>query len=309
MVLFYEDEKKLKPPLTKTRRRLRLALRVVLIIGAMFGLSLVFMNVLGGSSDSLRAGVQDYLRGATGLQADIGRFEGVTFFPEAGIAVGDVTFRLDAGATSVATVGSLNLVMGFWDIFFRLGRIRVLEVKDAHFDADVITARALEIKRIGIDIYENDRGAARLAVEGVYGGAPFSMTVAMSADDIGGGRQAFRLSGSSAITVDFLFLKMAGTMSRARGGGLLFDFSSIGTSEDVVKGQAVLKRGRDGINLTLDLASVAGVDKAAAALEKIYCAFKPSGRTLWKKIRIEMITVDGQPQKIPGECPAATAQP
>lgn len=309
MVLFYEDEKKQKQPLTKARRRLRLAFRIVLILGAMFGLSLVFMNVMGGESDSLRAGVQDYLRGATGLQAEIGRFDGVTFFPEAGISAGDIVFRPDAGAAPVATIGSLDFVMGFWDVFFRRGRLRVLEVKDAHIDAGMITARALDITRIGIDMNGESAGVARLSAAGAYGGAPFLMTVAMDTRSRGAGRQDFSRPESSTISVDFPFLKTEGVMSRARGGGLQFDFGSIGKPEGIAKGRVLLKRGYDGTFLSLDLSSSAGGDKAVAALEEIYCAFKPPGRALWEGIKIEAITVDGQSQKVSGECPGTAVKP
>ena len=259
MVMFYEDDKKIRPPATKLRRRVRLGFRVVVVVAVMFGFSLLIMNALGGSSDVLRSGVQDYLRSASGMEAEIGKFEGVTFFPEVSVAISDISFRREVEKDPVATVGSMNFSMGFWDVFFRRERIRVLEVKNVHFDAGVLTVRPLDIERIGMDVNNENKKMSRLAVTGMYGEAPFSIGMVMDARDIGGGRMDFHRAAEAAVTVDFPFLKIDGVSRRARGGGLQFDFSSIGTPEKILEGQVVLWRSGEKLALT---ASLRGGDSA-----------------------------------------------
>lgn len=309
MVLFYEDEKRLKPSPTKLRRRIRLAVRVFAVITVLFGISLVFMSNLSGSGDNLRTGVQDYLGGVTGMKVEIGGLERITFFPEASAAMSDMVFLRQGEGTPAARIGTFNFVMGFWDVFFRRGRIRALDATDIHFDAGVITAHPLDVVRIGIDISNEDENKARVSAIGLYDGQPFQMSMEMVAHDIGG-RFDFRRPKEGAFKVDFPFMKMDGTVSHPRGGGLDFNLAGITAPAEISKGHVTLRRGQDSIVLSAGFTSAAGVPAAAAALEKIYCALKPPGRALLPQIRAVDVLIDGQRHDLSGACDsAATVTP
>lgn len=268
MVLFYDDEEKLKTPPTRRRRVLRLAFRIVMVFAVMCALSIGLLSALGGSGEALRGGAEDYLERVTGLEASIGEFRSVTFFPLVSASFGNVVFRGPEkgaqGGAPVARLGSFDFAMNFWDVFFSRGRIRALEVKDFHADAGTFAARAIDIGHAGIEIHEKEGAQARLAATGAYGGEPLFFSVDLEAHDIGGGLKDFRRAENGHVVLDLPFLKLDGTMRQPVTGGAEIQFNSIGAPEKIMEGSAALRRGDGGMKISLTLKG--GVSTADADL-------------------------------------------
>lgn len=310
MVLFYEDDERLKPPKkppTKLRRRVRLAVRVLLGFTVFLGISLAAMNMMGGSGDGLRSGAQDYLSRITGLDAEIGTLEKITFFPEFSTSMKDVSFRRGKDGAEAARIAAMDFSMGFWDVFFRRGRIRVLEVTGAHIDAGVVSARPVDIGRAGIDLGVKDKDAAQISASGSYGGESFHISMDLESRDIGGGRRDFRRPPQSKVSLSLPFLTVDGVLSRARGGGLQLDMNAVGLPEKAFEGKALLRKTKGKTALSLELTAAAGAD-AGAGQEKLkaaYCALAVAGQPPVPGLSLEKFTIGGVAASLPWDCGAA----
>jgi len=249
MVLFYEDEKKLKPEPTKLRRRVRLALIILVVMACFFGVGLVILSAMGGSGETLRLGAQDYLRQATGLEPNIGQLDNVTFFPEVSISMKDITFKKIDGDDNVASVGSFDFSMSFWDVLFARRRIRSLEVQKIHIDAGVMVLRTLDVERMGIDLSKENSGFARLLMRGRYGADPFHATLALAERDLKGGKKSFQRRKKSDFLIDFPFVNLKGFISPMRGGGIQINITALGAPEKILSGQVNVRHKSNGLNV------------------------------------------------------------
>jgi hypothetical protein len=306
MVLFHEDDLRIKEmerqQETKLRRRLRRVFRVSLVILALFGLSLLALNAVGGRGDALKQGAQDFLRQISGMEPSIGRFDGVTFFPSVSGNMGDIVLK--AGEEKIR-IGGLKFSIGFWDVMFSTGRIRDFEITDARAAPGLYTAQAVTLDRIWIDRDAKSPRLARLTAQGKYGNDPFTVTLGLEARARGEGTFIFSRPWESAFHGESPFLNFDGVLSR-QGGKMRFDFSSIGTPDKTLEGSVSIGKGKGGAMLSADLKSAGDRDTAVSGLQKTYCALAVPGKPLIPGLSLGDIMIDGAPAVFLS-CPAEKA--
>lgn len=200
MVLFYDDERHLKKaPPTGWRKYLRRLIKVIVIFAVLLMITIWVLSTAGGNSKALKLGIQDYLTDATGYLAQLNTLDSMEFFPVTHIQFADLTLHrpvmkektagqiadeeerrknsnevpqlkgvsdyYDAGEI-VASIGSADVRMNFWDMFFSRRRFYVLDVKNVSIEETVWLPRRLHLDTLKVD---QDSDFPAIVAQGRYG--------------------------------------------------------------------------------------------------------------------------------------------
>lgn len=277
------------PPEEKKRSLLHLAVTILLVLAGLFWISLFTLSGIGGKSDALEAGAEDYLRRATGMEASVGDFGYIHFYPDIKVDMGDIKLSEKKGVDPSITAGSFRYEMSFWDLFFFRYRIAALEITDMRVKQGLATRHDVRFERIALE------GSA-LTVTGAYGEDSFRATLAMEEKAAAGGRKFFKRPEKSALKLESPFLNLEGHMSAAEGGGMQMDLTSIGMPEKMLEGRlVVVKPGKKGTpEVSGSLKSVGDPEKAAAAVAGLYCLLAANPDMKMFRERSQKVTVDGR---------------
>lgn len=236
MVLLDEE----KPPLTRRKRIIRWILIVALTFGILMVLGLIILEQLGGKSESLRRGAEDYLSQQSGKQAEIGRFTYMGFYPDLRVDIGDIAFRDRETSDVVATIGSIQFSMRFWDMFFGRGQLETVNFENMDIGAIVHTPLPLRIHSLAI-VEKGPQDKPALVSSGAYGGNDFSFYMELIRLPGSNGHAAFRRPKEGFFKMDLPFLRMEGQLE-SMSDGLKIVLASLGTPEKIFHGEVTLQR-------------------------------------------------------------------
>lgn len=145
------SEEDQQAPEKPKRSWLRFWLQCVFWLIVFMGVMLLTLSLIGGKSEALHAGVEQFFSRASGHPARVGVLNGLYFFPN---------FQLDAehieilepglGEVPVATLDRLKAAMGFWDMFFRTGNLKAFDLEGLRTAPGFLHPKALEIERIAL---------------------------------------------------------------------------------------------------------------------------------------------------------------
>jgi len=222
--------------------------RIIKISFFLFAFMAVILTVLfnmGGSSDTLKGAIEDYIAQSTGYAAQIGTFNKMTFFPNISVDLENIKLvKPDIEAmqkwaeqeatkpeeergltappfgfeTADGTIERLILSVGFWDVGLGQGRkIRDIRIENARFNAGTIHHKPLTIKRLGID--ETAEGKPYLTGIGDLGGDDWTGNMALQS--IGKhSKPKYKIGDESAFDFKIGTLDLNGVMRPRTMGGL-----------------------------------------------------------------------------------------
>lgn len=163
-----------------TETILRRTLKITLYVGIFFFVIFSVMTMLGGKSDGYRNAVEAFLGGTFGGHAEIGTFEGITFFPSLSLKAENIRL-LNADKKPVGRVGILDVKLSFWDVLFSNGRMQRLNVRDVALSEEITGHGPVAVTRAAI--LQNEQEGADTEYyfksEGVWGNDPFSVYMEM----------------------------------------------------------------------------------------------------------------------------------
>ncbi len=176
--------------------------RLTKIAFFMFALIAIVITVLfnmGGSSDTLKGAIEEYIMQSSGFAASIQDFQKMTFFPNISIEMSNIllekpdpkAMKAWAGAESEkpkeeqgktpppisfykpdAAIDYFKISIGFWDVGLgKTRKIRDIHLKNANFRAGSISHKDVMIKTLNID--ETPEGQSFLNLEGRWGDEDF----------------------------------------------------------------------------------------------------------------------------------------
>ncbi|HRQ61104.1 MAG TPA: hypothetical protein PLO23_06295, partial [Alphaproteobacteria bacterium] len=151
---------------------LRFWCRVGLYFAIFMAVILTTLSAVGGKSEALKAGVEQFFTHASGHPARVEKLHGLHFFPD---------FRLDIegleigaeGETPLARLESLKAAMGFWDMFFKNGRIKAFDLQGLKTMPGFIGTEAITVERFSI-LHGPDTAPA-VSGQGMIGAERFSI--------------------------------------------------------------------------------------------------------------------------------------
>ncbi len=282
MVLFRDDELRLiaaeRAAEPRWKKRLRLASKIVFWIGALFVASLFVLSSLAGKGAPLKHGIEEYLRQATGYDAEIRTLNYMSFYPVVGVDFDNLTLyrqtlQKDEAAGGkparhpmmvrgdrVAAVGHVTAVIGFWDLFFSRHWVRQLNMTDIDIASDVIDQRQVAADYIRLDPKGPD-GKPAIVLQGHYGDEILSGAVEMAPR-----RLAFSLPDDAHFNIKAGKLEARGTMAHRFGRGLVLTVAQAGLPSKLAEGTMILSMQHRLFKLDLDLH--AGSSRVTAALER-----------------------------------------
>ncbi len=254
MVLFKEDEKRIKEmekaeklaKRGKLERVIRRCLKIGMVLGALFVISLGILAALGGKSDSLKNGIEDYLGQAMGMQAQIKDFNHMGFFPKLELDAGGIAFRKKEGDAADITVDQAKFSAGFFDLMLSRQRFSAINVENLRAAAGVFGDKALHVTRLGVK--EEEGKEPLLFMTGTYGAEPITLELSLGRDG-----SSYRLPKSSNFKLNFGEFKIIGQTESVSWGGVKLTIEELGTKDFVVNGDVTFKKKMSSSHVDIDL--------------------------------------------------------
>lgn len=291
MVLFYEEKKKKER--TRRSRLIRLFFRIVIVLAIMTAISLTILSHLGGKSEALRLGVQDYLTESSGYIAEIGTLHDMAFFPTTRLSFDRLSFSravlkpqdaadgedegkdeiypqiktandiYDAGQ-EVGRIGSGTIAMSFWDMFFSRRRFLELDVQNVHLDSGIWLPHAVDLDYLKV-VQEGEDFFIRGS--GTYGAEPLTVSYAIQAYKTRQGRIVFQLQDDSALSVSLGPLKIEGFLEGVGSRAVTMRLTKLEADKQEFSGHVTMERQLSGLSVVSEIktgSSVAVADLVVA---------------------------------------------
>jgi hypothetical protein len=230
-MVYFEDEMKAleaaeREKRPRWRKNLSLAFKISLYLAFFVFVILTVLSRFGGSSDQLRAGVEQALSEATRKEAKIGKLDYLGFFPTVSIAFTDAIFYVRETKNPVALVGNFKLATGFWDLLTMSRRVNTFELNGLTIQEEVGLGRDLSIKTAALKKPEKG-GKAALVVNGEYGIDPLTANVDVDYIDRGNGRPYFMFTSDHAFSARMGDVTLNGRYVFMPDGGLKLELASV----------------------------------------------------------------------------------
>ncbi|MBI4031506.1 MAG: hypothetical protein HY370_07485 [Proteobacteria bacterium] len=241
------------------------------------------------------------MSGLTGMNATIGDFREVTFFPYASADMGDIAWRREGGNSSVMSIGSLKIAMNFWDIMFSKNRIFAFDLEKIHIDEGIYFPRVADIEKMAMEETDRENHKGRFYVSGKYNGDDFNAEFSMDAGIQGDLTYFMRPKEGSDFTFFFPFFHAAGKVTFLRGWQ--FEFSKFRAGDQELSGFLLVSKDGDLFSLTGDLEAYghADAESAAKALSDIYCNYVVPERPFFPNMTVA-VRINGHPAVFRAEC-------
>ena len=159
-------------PPPRPKSRVWKFVKIILVIVAIFLISLTMLHKTGGNGDNLKKIIETYLSDSTGYKAQVGKLNAVSFYPLIGIDMNDVTFET-AEKVVVGRIAHVNFSTSFWSASSG-SSIHTLDMRGASAEAGIFTPGKIALKRFFID--PRDKKTPQLSLTGTYDGKPVNMT-------------------------------------------------------------------------------------------------------------------------------------
>jgi hypothetical protein len=215
-------------------------LKLIFFLCVLMVIALGALSMMGGSRDSLRGSVEQFLSAATGMRVEIGVLNNMSFFPSFSGDMEDIAFRsFDSSDDKLAEIEELSFSMSFWNVIFATGKMDNLRVEELSAKRGVWAPRELKIRRIELSDkgYENKPA---LTAEGTYGEEILSFHLLMQSYKKLFGDHSYRIGDNGDFSFNVGDFEIEGTISPAVLGGFDFDLSKIGAPEKAMYGKASL---------------------------------------------------------------------
>lgn len=235
--------------------------KIGFILFAFMAVVLTVLFNMGGSSNTLKGAIEDYIAQSTGFAAQIQTFNKMTFFPNVSLDMGGISLKrpnitaLNAWAKAEAekpeeergitappinysnpdaTIGSFKISIGFWDVGFgKTRKIRDLQVRNAVFGAGSIAHKTVAVNTLGID--ETAEGEPFLSIEGNWGSEAFEATLSLESSGPRSNRK-YNIGDESIFEAKVGQITMQGTARpRTMGGFHIRDLTINHQGAEVLK--------------------------------------------------------------------------
>lgn len=206
-------------------------------------LTLFLLSRQGGSSDSLKQFLQNYISDSTGYQAEIGTLNALSFYPVLGVDLDDLVLRRRSDQEIMARFDHLNLSVGFLSAALGQSAIRTFSIENGMFAAGMVTPK--EIKMTDFRIRRDDPDAPALVLRGEYGGQAMTASADLLRKTNMMGASSFILADDKKLTLEAGPIKLDSILGIGQKGQRAITILSLETGKNIhpLKGRVEIARG------------------------------------------------------------------
>lgn len=204
----------------KKSRLLWTGFKILIFIAIFLFIVFTVMANLGGSSQTLKASIEEYISDVSGYRAQIGTLKRVSFFPMISFDFEDLELS-SARQGSVAEVQAVSLYMDFFDVMFSTGKFRRIRIEGFEARAGLLLAPPIRVKKLYIDAQEFEEPFLRL--EGNIGDKPVEASMKLERYGSAPGRAEYRLPAKGRKTTLRIGNAYAETMLNQRYGEFILE--------------------------------------------------------------------------------------
>lgn len=156
---------------------IRILLTLIILIGLMIGA----LNMLAGTSDAHKQGLESAFSGALKGQATIGALNSFNVFPQISVDIEDL-YTANAMGQGDINARNVKFSFNFFDLLLKRHQISDLEITDLEIDKGVFTTQ--KFSAFLIKIFPTKDGThSHMSITGHYGDLPLSISVDMKQID------------------------------------------------------------------------------------------------------------------------------
>lgn len=215
-------------------------------------IGLILLTVLvnmGGQSDIYKNTIEDYVSERTGLHAQIGKFNSMTFFPALALDFENLELKVNPEDSILAArLGRVQLAFDFWDVFLSTGEVRYVNIEDGYAIAGLFSPREITLERIAV--HEDPAGGVFFRGRGTVGGDPVSLQVNLESFGTGKDR-SFRFPPAKDISFSIGPALLVGTLDDSHDMVALKNVHLDFEGSEILRADLLMKRAPgDEVNLT-----------------------------------------------------------
>lgn len=216
------------------------------------GLIVVFTVLanLGGSSDTLKKSIEEFVSENSAYNAKVGKLNNMNFFPDIIVDFENTEFFRKGDLDVVMTAQKIQVAFSFWDVMGRTGKIKKLNIEGFRAAPETLMEKGVQIDSLAI--VDGETGP-RMESKGMIGNQAFSASYGMESSGLGAGRKySFGHDRELGITLGDVSLK--GRMKDTSAHTMIFeDIDLEFKGKPAATGNILLSREADVINATGDL--------------------------------------------------------
>lgn len=247
---------------------LRFWIKMLLYGVIFFAVILTTLSMLGGTSDTLKSGVEQFFSRSFGHSAHIEKLNGLHFFPDFRLDIEGLVIE-DAPETKVlvAKLDSLKVAMGFWDMFFQSGNIKAFDVQGVVMTPGFIHPAEIVVTRLSL--LHPQGGEPFLDGVGSLGGQLWSLR--MDLKSVGTAPQIFYHFGERRpFKISLAELGMEGALVNEGDGLVVEGFKVTRGSRDFLAGEVSLNFPAESLTHIGGEMTLAGKDTLKPSLDMKY---------------------------------------
>lgn len=217
--------------------------KILLVLGILFAIMLTMMVNMGGSSDTLKRSLEDYLSSATGYRANVETLQEMTFFPTITVDAQNIVMTHPTDPQKIIRAETALMKLGFWDVMLKDRAIKNLQIEHVTFAPGTAFEETIYIEELAVD--ETADGRAFLALDGMIGETPLHGEITLTPEG-GIKSRSYKIDEDSELTAEIGDIYIAGTLNpRALGGFYVTAFRAGLNDQDAVSGQFYIVRDGD----------------------------------------------------------------
>jgi len=210
------------------RKWIGTVLKIIFFTTTVFLVIFVVMANLGGSSDSLKQSIEEFVADSTPFDARVERLNRMTFFPDISFDFEGMELSRKGNPDPVMVVSKVQVAFGFWDVMMSTGKVKAMNIRGFRALPGVLLDNAVAVDFI--EITETTDDGPLLRGEALIGDRPVKITAGMNAKGLGKGKK-YSFGKERVFEMTLGDIIIGGKMRTGESAGIVFENLDIHTAD------------------------------------------------------------------------------
>jgi hypothetical protein len=219
------------------------------VLAALILIFAVLAN-LGGSSETLKRSIEEYVAENTGYDAKVGKLNNMNFFPDIVLDFENTEFFRRDQIDVVMAAQKVQVAFGFWDVMARTGKIKKMNIEGFRALPGTLLEKSVRVDRLAIIETE---GGPRMESAGLIGEHAFSVSYSMESSGLGGGKK-YSFGNERDLDITFGDASFKGHMKQSDQKDMMLENIEVKLSDkQVATGNIVMARQENRVKIAGDI--------------------------------------------------------